>query len=88
MQRPVTTTIIESPRRYYNPILKRVAFGLLGRSVYVPHCVCPACNWSDFEHLRTDHIRKLFGGLNWLVTRGKRQPGGWFMARYELDASK
>lgn len=86
MDKPVTTTIIESRRRYYHPVLKKLAFGLLGRSVYVPHTVCPVCNWSDFEHHRVDHVRRLFGGLNWIVTRGKTQPGGWFMARYKMDS--
>ncbi len=81
---PLSATVdrIEKRQPYYHPKLKHLAFGLLKRSVYVPHCVCPTCKSRDFRHLKTDYIRKCIGGLNRLITRGKTIPGGWLMATY------
>ncbi len=79
---PARVALIEKPQPYYHPRLKQLAFGLLKRSVYVPHCVCPSCKSRDFTHLKTDYIRKCIGGLNRLISGGKTIPGGWLMAVY------
>lgn len=82
MPLPATVERIEKKQPYYHPTLKHLAFGLLKRSVYVPHCVCPACKTRDFSHLKTDYIRKCIGGLNRLIARGRTIQGGWLMATY------
>lgn len=77
-----TVQRIEKRQPYYHPALKHLAFGVLKRSVYVPHCVCPVCKTRDFNHLKTDYIRKCIGGINRLISRGRTIPGGWLMATY------
>ena len=78
---------IEKRQPYYHPKLKHLAFGVLKRSVSVPHCVCPVCKTRDFSHLKTDYIRKCIGGLNRLISRGRTIPGGWLMATYSKAQS-
>jgi SAM-dependent methyltransferase len=85
---PTDVTLIDKPQRYYHPGLKHLVFGILKRSVFVPHCVCPACKSRDFSHLKTDYIRKCIGGLNHLISRGKIRPGGWLMAIYSKAEQK
>lgn len=82
MSLPSTITHIEKPQPYYHPTLKHFAFGILKRSVFVHHCVCPNCKTTDFSHLKTDYIRKMIGGLNRILTRGRTIQAGWLMAIY------
>jgi SAM-dependent methyltransferase len=74
---------IHNDRRYYHPVLRHLAFKTLKRSFYAPDCVCPRCGNRDFSSVETDYIRKAIGGLNRLMTRGKRIPGGWILGRFD-----
>ena len=78
----VRLPIFKNHEPYYHPTLKHFAFGILKRSVFVHHCVCPNCKTTDFSHLKTDYIRKIIGGLNHILTRGKTIQAGWLMAVY------
>lgn len=74
---------IHNDRRYYNPVLRHLAFQTFKRSFYAPDCVCPQCGNRDFSSVEVDYLRKAIGGLNRLMTRGKRIPGGWILGRFD-----
>ena len=74
---------IPDARRGYHPLLRRLAFDTLKRSVYAPHCVCPRCGNRDFSANEVDYLRKAIGGINRVVTRGKTIDGGWILGRFD-----
>lgn len=75
---------VDKPARLYNPRLLRIRQRVFRRYAYADHCVCLRCGHDDFSALARDPLRRLMGGVNLLLTRGRHRPGGWILGRFRV----
>jgi hypothetical protein len=79
--------VLDKPQITWNPMLFWTRTRVLGRYAFYPHAHCPACGHADFSAQRSDPVRRVMGGINRVLTRGRTIPGGHILALYDLHGT-